>query len=113
MASKKTSSLLDARRRAREAKAKLDAERAEHDRKVEQATTDYYLAHAEVERLQAELDTATAARDTQVRALLDLGETTDRVATLTGLTSRDIAAARRAAKTEPAEDQPADQTASA
>jgi hypothetical protein len=113
MGTKKTSSLLDARRRAREAKARLDAERAEHDRKVEQATTDYYLAHAEVERLQAELGTATAARDTQVRALLDLGETTDRVATLTGLSGRDIAAARRAAKTEPAEGQTGDQTASA
>jgi hypothetical protein len=109
MATKKTSSLVDARRRAREAKAKLDAERAEHDRGLEQATTDYYLAHAEVERLQAELDTATAARDTHVRALLDLGETTDRVATLTGLPTRDVTAARRAAKTE----QSGDQTASA
>jgi hypothetical protein len=109
LATKKTSSLVDARRRAREAKARLDAERAEHDRKVEQATTDYYLAHAEVERLQTELQAATAARDTQVRALLDLGETADRVATLTGLTARDIAAARRAAKTE----QAGDQTASA
>jgi hypothetical protein len=107
MATKKTSSLVDARRRAREAKARLDAERAEHDRKVEQATTDYYLAHAEVERLQGELEAATAARDAHVRALLDLGETTDRVATLTGLPTRDVAAARRAAKTERAGNQTA------
>lgn len=104
MATKKTSTVVDARRKAREAKARLDAERAEHDRKVEQATTEYYLAHADVERLQADLDTATTRRAARVQALLDLGETPDHVATLTGLTTREVSAARKTAAADTGSD---------
>lgn len=95
MATTKTSAVVEARRRAREAKAVLDAERAAHDAKVEEKTTEFYVAVATVEELEEQLVVARKAADVAVVELLGLGETADRVATLTGLSTKDVRRVRK------------------
>lgn len=112
MATNKTSTVTEARRRAREAKAALDAERARHDKQVEEATTNYYVAVGRIEELQTEIGEQQDAADATVRQLLDMGETADRVAQLTSLTTREVRRVRRAGGGESAasEDQGAAST---
>lgn len=95
MGTTKTSTAVDARRRAREAKAVLDAQRAEHDKLVEEATTTYYVATATVEDLEAEIVEARVAADRAVVELLGLGESPDRVAVLTALDVKDVRRIKR------------------
>ncbi|MGJ9414408.1 hypothetical protein ACHAAC_17040 [Aeromicrobium sp. CF4.19] len=87
---------VDARRRAREAKARLDVERAERDRKIEEATMAFYLADDKIADLREEITTAEANRNEHVVALFGLGETADRIAVLTGLSSAEIRKIKRA-----------------
>lgn len=95
MASNKTSTVTEARRRAREAKAALDAERREHEQRVEAGATDYYVAVGNLEELRAQMHQHQVAADQAVVSLLDLGETADRVAKLTGLSTRDVRRIKR------------------
>jgi hypothetical protein len=97
MASTKTSNAVEARRRAREAKAVLDAQRADHDKLVEEATTNYYVATATVEDLEAEIVEARANAERAVVELLGLGESADRVSVLTGLDIKDVRRIKREA----------------
>ena len=89
----------EARRLAREAKARLDAERAEHDRKVDEATTDFHQAQIEYQELADQLESIRDRRDEQVLRLVKLETKTARVATLTGLEPKHINAIKRAHKT--------------
>lgn len=90
---------VDARRRAREAKARLDAERIERDKKIEETATAFYVAEDKIQDLRDQLTQAETERNVHVHALLDLGETADRVAVLTGLTTKDVRQIKRTAPT--------------
>ena len=90
---------VDARRRAREAKAVLDAERMERDKKIEETAIAFYVADDKIQDLRDQLTQAETERNAHVLALLDLGETADRVAVLTGLTTKDIRQIKRTATT--------------
>ncbi len=93
----KTTTKVDARRRARERKAILDAERAAHDAMLEEATVAYFEAQGHLEDLQTQLSEARNATARAVVDLLELGETFDRVATLTDLRAADVRRMRREA----------------
>lgn len=86
---------MEARRRAREAKAALDAERAKRDAEIEEKTTAYYVAVGAIEDLQQQIVQAQEQADEAVRALLEIGEPADRVATLTGLGTKEVRRIRR------------------
>lgn len=97
-----------ARERARAAKAKLDAERAERDKKIEAAATDFYVAAGLVEDLEQQIEDARGSMSAAVVALGDLGEPVDRIAALCGVTAPEVRALKKAGskkKTGPADDQ--------
>jgi hypothetical protein len=94
---------VEARRRAREAKAVLDAKRAKRDAQIEEKTTAYYVAVATIEELEEQIAQARQDADAAVLELLELGETTDRVAVLTGLSMKDVRKAKRAVATDATE----------
>lgn len=100
VATTKTSTVVEARRRAREAKAALDAERAKRDAEIEELTTTYYVAVGSVEELREQIEQAQAKADEAVRSLLELGEPADRVATLTGLKTKEVRRIRREAASD-------------
>jgi len=86
-----------ARERARAAKAVLDAERRDHEKAVEDATTTYYEAEDARDAAMAALEDADTARGAAVQSLLDLGEPPARVAVLVGLTAAEVRKLRRTA----------------
>jgi len=86
-----------ARERARAAKAVLDAERRDHEKAVEDATTPYYEAQDARDTAMAALEDADTARGAAVQALLDLGEPPTRVAVLVGLTATEVRKLKRTA----------------
>lgn len=107
----KTATKVDARKRAREAKAKADAVRIAQDKQIEDVATAFYVASDNLEELRDQVAAAEAAVGEQVVKLFDLGETAERVSDLTGLALADVRAIRRrdsaakketAAKKEPA-----------
>ncbi len=89
-----------ARERARAAKAVLDAERRDHEKAVEDATTTYYEAQDARDAAAAALKDADTARGSAVQALLDLGEPPARVAALVGLSAADVRKLKRTAAAE-------------
>ncbi|MDQ3158304.1 MAG: hypothetical protein M3Q98_16550 [Actinomycetota bacterium] len=93
----KTTSKIDARKRAREAKVKADAARFEQDKKIEDTATEFYLASDKLEDLRTQIAAAEAAVSEQVVKLFDLGETAERVSDLTGLGAAEVRAIRRRA----------------
>lgn len=95
MGTTKTSATQEARRRAREAKARADAERIEREKQVEEVVTAYYTAALEAETLREDLDAAVRRGDEAMVQLLDLGESRERVALLTGASTREVGGARR------------------
>jgi len=84
-----------ARERARAAKAVLDAERRDHEKSVEDATTTYYEAEDARDAAVTALEDADTARGAAVQALLDLGEPPTRVAVLVGLTATEVRKLKR------------------
>lgn len=84
-----------ARERARAAKAVLDAERRDHEKSVEDATTTYYEAQDARDAAMAALEDADTARGAAVQTLLDLGEPPARVAVLVGLSVAEVRKLRR------------------
>jgi hypothetical protein len=104
MAAKKAGAgKISARERARSAKAELDAQRAEHEKKIEDAAASYYEAEdaireADEARSQAQLQAAQAIAE----LVDDHGEPVDRVAALCGLTVPKVRALRKQALEEAA-----------
>lgn len=88
-----------ARERARAAKAVLDAERRDHEKAVEDATTTYYEAQDARDTAIAALEEADTARGAAVQSLLDLGEPPARVAVLVGLSVAEVRKLRRTTTT--------------
>ncbi len=86
-----------ARERARAAKAVLDAERRDHEKAVEDATTTYYEAQDAHDAAAAALEDADTARGAAVQSLLDLGEPPAHVAVLVGLTTTEVRKLKRTA----------------
>ncbi len=87
---RKTAGKVSARDRARAAKARLDAQRADRERRIEDAATAYYAAvDARDEALavaaQREQDMADA-----VGALQEDGETVDRIADLCETSAKEV-----------------------
>jgi len=88
-----------ARERARAAKAVLDAERRDHEKSVEDATTTYYEAQDARDAAMAALEDADTVRGAAVQTLLDLGEPPARVAVLVGLSLAEVRKLRRTTTT--------------
>jgi len=88
------------RERARAAKAVLDAERRDHEKSVEVATTTYYEAQDARDTALTALEDADTARGAAVQALLDLGEPPARVAVLVGLSVAEVRKLKRTAAAE-------------
>lgn len=100
---------LTARTKARQAKASLDAERAEQDRLVVDAATEFYEAADAVTTAQAAQAEAEQQRTASVVRLVELGQSDNQVATLCDLTTKEVRdLRRRAASAATAAPSPAD-----
>ena len=104
----RTEKTISARDRARQAKARRDAARAERDRQIEKLATDFYRASDEVEACEEALASAQLAKATTVAGLVAIGEQTNEVAELCGITASEVRALVKAAKA--AEDAAAPET---
>jgi len=102
-----------ARERARAAKAVLDAERRDHEKAVEDATTTYYEAQDARDTAMAALEDADTARGAAVQSLLDLGEPPARIAVLVGLSVAEVRKLRRTTTTTDDNDKSPEQDAAA
>jgi len=87
---KTTTDTITARQRAREARAKLTADRAARDRRIEDATTDAYTAMDWRANAAAEVLAAEVKLGKALAALRDEGEPVANVATLTGLSDAEV-----------------------
>lgn len=93
----KTQDAMSARARARRAKAELDAQRAETDRQIVDAATEFYEG---AEARDAALAAVTSAEQRQADAvakLSQLGQSVDEIAALCGLTAKDVRELRKVA----------------
>jgi hypothetical protein len=101
----KASEAMSARVRARQAKAQLDAQRAEQDRLIVDAATEFYEAGEALVAAQAGAVAAEERRTKSVARLLELGQTDDEVAVLCGIAVKEVRELRRlaaAAQSKPA-----------
>lgn len=96
MAGARQGATAKARARAREAKARLDAERASEEKRVEDLVTKWYVTQDEHEQAEQALAAAEAARASVVAQLLET-QSVDRVAGLCGLERGDVGRLRRRA----------------
>lgn len=87
-----------ARNRAREAKAKLDAERESRERKIEQVTTTFYLADGQADDARDALAAADAKRGGAVVELMDLEVATPEIAALCGIDVKEVRALAKEAR---------------
>lgn len=106
--------MTSARERARRAKAELDAKRAEHDRKIEDAAAEFYSALDAEAAARDALDAAQANKVAAVAALLQLGQSVEDTAALCGVEVSEVRVLRKQASAskladeqQPALDQPA------
>ncbi|PFG45052.1 hypothetical protein ATJ97_0105 [Georgenia soli] len=86
----RTKSRIDARERARLARLRVDAEREQRDRKIEDAAAEYFTALDEHGELAAKLKAIESRMHTAVLDLLDLGESQARVAALLEIEAREV-----------------------
>jgi hypothetical protein len=78
-----TTDTMTARERARDARARLNADRAARDKRIEDATTEAYAALDQRNAAEAKLGRA-------LTALRDEGETVATIAALTGLAETEV-----------------------
>ena len=86
----RTSSKVDARERARQARLKIDAERDRRDQEIEEAAARYFTAHDERSDLLLQLEAVEDRLRAMVGELLDLGESPARVAALLGIEAKGV-----------------------
>lgn len=98
---------IQARERARARKALLDEQRAEHDRKMEGATTDYYAHQSRREVALEEVHAAEAGMASAVGALVDLGLANAEIRLLCDLPETELRAMKKRAREGGDEDQDA------
>lgn len=90
MARSKTANRSDALERARTARLRLDAEREQRDRQIEEAAAAYFSTddvRSELLRQVQAVETEIAA---SLRRLRELGESNARIAQLLGITTADV-----------------------
>lgn len=103
-----TSKKQAARHRARQARLRIDAERATRDRKIEDAATTFFAAVDDRDELVVKVRDQEERMDGAIATLHSLGESQTRIAELLGIDRRRVRQARAAQS-----DQPATQTTSA
>ncbi|MFP5284074.1 MAG: hypothetical protein ACLGIF_11565 [Actinomycetes bacterium] len=91
----KSQEALSARVRARRAKAELDARRAEQDRLTLDAATAFYEAAEALVAAQAAVAAADQRRAESVTRLAELGHGDEQIATLCGISVKDVRDLRR------------------
>lgn len=102
MATKQTGKKLDARERARIARARVDQVRAERDTKIEATLAEFFSAGDERDALVAQLAVVENTIGHSVESLFTLGENASRVADLLDLDPKEVKRLRGlAAPTEP------------
>lgn len=89
---------VQARERARKAKARLDAQRADHDRKVEAAATQFFEAQGDHEQALEAAASADAAMVSAVGEMVELGLTNAQISMLCELAETEVRAARKRAR---------------
>ena len=97
----KTARGLDARERARAARLRLDQEREERDRAIEEVAAEFFTADDARTDLLRQLAAIESTMATSVERLRDLGESTQRI---TGLLDLDAKEVRRLLTLSPAND---------
>ncbi|MGL5829876.1 MAG: hypothetical protein ACRC0L_09955 [Angustibacter sp.] len=104
MAAKKAGAgKISARERARSAKAELDAQRAEREKKIEDAAANYYEAEDAIREADEARSLAQLRAAQAIAELIDVhDEPADRVAALCGLTVPKVRALRKQALKEAA-----------
>lgn len=91
------SELLLARRRARELRLQMEADRAERDRRIEEAATQVLLLHAELARRRADADEAAARTGVALQQLLAEGLSAEQAGGLCDLATAEVRRLTRAA----------------
>ena len=110
----RSAGLTSARERARRAKAELDAKRAEHDRKIEDAAAEFYSAVDAEAAARDALEAALAGKVAAVGELFRLGQSVEDSAALCGVEVSEVrvlrkqAAASKSTDEQPTLDQPAE-----
>jgi hypothetical protein len=101
--------VLAARRRARELRLQMEADRAERDRRIEEAATQVLVLHAQLTRLREDTDEVAARTGAALQQLVAEGVSQEQAGCLCDLTGAEVrrltrqATARAVAKTvEPA-----------
>jgi hypothetical protein len=101
MTSRRASVRVAARERARQAKARADAQRQDRERAVQGAQEAFFEGELQRNEALAEADRHETEMARQVRALLELGEPVARVAQLCELTETEVRSlSRRAASAD-------------
>lgn len=90
-----TSKKQEARSRARSARLRLDAARAERDKKIEDAAAAFFTAFDERESLMEKVDALDERMNEQIRELLELRESQTRIADLLSIDRRRVREARQ------------------
>jgi cell division protein FtsL len=93
----KASAAISARARARQAKAELDAQRAEEDRLIVDAATEFYEAAEALEAAQTAAAAAEQLRMRSVTRLVELGQSDTQISTLCGIAAKQVRDLRRSA----------------
>lgn len=104
----RTSKSVSARERARAARLRVDQDRAERDRKIEDAAARYFETSDKRTALVAQLDALDIAAGAAVRDLLDLGESQARTAALLDIDAREVRRLRALSPTDSPTAAPAD-----
>lgn len=86
----RTTKQIDARERARKARLRVDAEREQRDRKIEDAAADYFTAADNYAEVSRKLEEIESRMGTAVKSLLDLGESQVRIAALLGIDTKEV-----------------------
>lgn len=90
MATRQTGKKIDARKRARLARTRVDQVRAERDSKIEATLTEFFTAGDERDHLVVQLAVVENTIGQSVQRLFDLGETGARVADLLALEPKEV-----------------------
>lgn len=97
-----TSKKQAARHRARQARLRIDAERADRDKKIEDAATTFFAAVDDRDELMAKVRDQEERMDGAIAALHSLGESQTRIAELLGVDRRRVRQARAGESGQPA-----------
>lgn len=81
---------LTARNRVREARAQLDAERAERTRRVDEAAEAFWNAAADIVVAREAIEAAEAAQVAAIGAMVDLQQDNGAIRTLCGLSDAEV-----------------------